>query len=630
MSTRTGRTAWLLGWILAGCGFSSAAGQGTVVNAEDVRTKGLLIGLKQQADAPCPQPTVAGWKVEPLFLDEDNQAPTAQENQVLASFCLYERQQGGEETLPQPQEIVRLEPDYLAMTTEGAMGIDPFWQKLEEKFLEQIGKKDTSGQILPLTAAGAQVRLTFLDTQPTANSVQTGSGTSSHGYTLSHIAQRLVCNNTGQCAAQVGTHLALSVLSFRPTITRDTKNGGYMGTVGDLARAVFRAIRRWQKLEGQDGGFLVLNLSVGWDGEQFGGLGKVEEMPLAMQSVYHILKFAAQNPHVLVIAAAGNGGFYRPPPHAALLPAGWESRNEVSEPLVYAAGGVRSDGSSLLPERSGGIPRRVAFSEQAVVQNKVGAPTPVYTGTSVSAAVISAIAATVWHFRPDLTRADLMKLIDSSGDDLGRPASVYSGSSRPNVHRIALCPVIAEACKGGRCTAPSCPPWVRDPVDLRSILTGLDLPVINARLLTNEIQTSRPPCFSVRWVRYASPTPADLCPSDHLPSPTSRPWIGTQPPEDPCPTCSLKLASATSTQYVYDLTIHIKDNLKYCMSSLDLDLGDHIGRHWDFPTTLLCPGKDLVIKNISTRSRVTSATKTFKDVSSADIAFTDFVRNIYH
>lgn len=104
--------------------------------------------------------------------------------------------------------------------------------------------------------------------------------------------------------------------------------GGYVGSISELAEAIMEEVLHWQKKG--DRRHLILNLSLGWDGELalLDGrapdlrTSKVEDLEPSVQAVYKALQFARKE-GVLVIAAAGMR------PRRLLPPKGmpWQSRS---------------------------------------------------------------------------------------------------------------------------------------------------------------------------------------------------------------------------------------------------------------------------------------------------------------
>jgi hypothetical protein len=129
-------------------------------------------------------------------------------------------------------------------------------------------------------------------------------------------------------------------------------------------------------------------------------------------------------------------------------------------------------------------------------------PTAILTGSSVSAAVVSSLAALVWSSFPDHDSRWVMEKLDASGDELLLPADFWAldallaTSDRPKVHRLSLCKALEEACKG----------QIHCPVEL--------------------------PCDG--WSPAPFPFPSLADPKRSAPG-SCQPWLYPQPEEDPCP-----------------------------------------------------------------------------------------------
>ncbi len=499
------------------------------------------IGISRP-EARCPD--IPGWAVRPLFpqlspvrlesgeyckekddAKDDEKVPGPELIRELNRFCVYEiahRWTGHHPFPPVSAELVRLDQDCAALSTAAFARVeeDRAWQPYSERLLAQVGVPQET-----LTIANPfGVRLAFLDTEPTREEIPRKQGNSPHGYTLAHIARHLVCREES-CAARITTQLALPIIDFdarsRKLTEIDTHGGGFLGTQSDLAKAIWSEVDAWREDRRQSSErHLVLNLSLAWDGELFGGLDEqqVDEMEAGTQAVYRALQYAAGF-DALVLAAAGNQRGEPCPNFGPLLPAAWERGGQREEscggpregsPLLYAVGGVDSGGHPLVNARPGGMPRRVAYAKTAVVACPDSTQhTAMLTGSSVATAVVSSIASVVWAAFPTLTSSEVMAILDASGDELPLPAdfwfpaSVPTSTGRPKVqvHRLSLCSALKKACEvHGPCVPePTCDLWTAEPSDPSS---------------------SSPPSESRTW------------------RPNScQPWLYPQPEVDPCPVC---------------------------------------------------------------------------------------------
>ena len=490
------------------------------------------IGISQPG-VPCPD--VPGWDKQPLFPElasirpkpedyfkqEDAErvtAPVPAPGLIgeLKRFCVYEAppQSTGGNPLPPPAsaDLERIDRDCSALSGSGEKHPRKPWRFYSKRLLDQAG---TTGETFTIDNP-LGVRLAFLDTQPTRGDIPTRQGRSPHGYTLAHIARHLVCPG-GSCAARITTRLALPIVDFDPTSRErtkiDTERGGFLGMQSDLAQAILSEVDAWREDPRQE--HLVLNLSLAWDGELFGGLdeAQVDEMRAGNQAVYRALQYASGF-DALVLAAAGNQKGEPCANFGPLLPAAWES-GELRErtfssqswdvpPRLYAVGGVDAKGYPVVNARPGGMPRRVAYADSAVVAcpNRKGR-TAMLTGSSVAAAVVSSIASVVWAAHPNLSSRKIMEILDASGEalpmaaDFWPPASAGASTSPPQVHKVSLCSALAKACDETGCASrPTC--------------------------ASHALESRRP------WLPFQARTwRAGSC----------QPWLYPQPEVDPCPVC---------------------------------------------------------------------------------------------
>lgn len=591
------------------------------------------VALLNRPQDVCPVPgPVDGkeWTVSRLFA-APAAGPAAALPPALSGFCLYLH----EENEPEPvmkrlnRELDRLvgARSAFARIDDGCAAVGPAgtddsssdpgpWQEMEEYFLRQVGDVEPVTVLGPDAAAEVysepRVKLSFLDTQPTGR--WDDDVNSRHGYSLAQIARRIVCDESGatagRCTAELDSRLALPIERFirgePESTTTNWVRGGYSGSVDFLAAAVWDAVR-----DQRPGQHLVLNLSVAWDGEVFGGLeDEVAQMPVPVQAFYRALEVASCR-GALVVAAAGNLREGPGNEEGPLLPGGWERRDapdaercravlgdegsppagDSREPLVYAAGGVRFDNSPLSNSRPGGTPPRVTYASHALADWK--SPRPL-TGSSVATAVVSATASVVWHHWPDLARGELMALLYRAGSPVGRPAELYHPSWRrpPEVRRVAVCPALARACDelGGACP-PACEELSEPPEWCWSV-RPCSKPVKTIDALKIDQVLADVPFCGERTIFYdpAAGVPTDPCVSEQFYEAAAWAWQEStlpQPEEDPCSACgpsggskgNLAGVSAKGlecpTSGARGLWIQIDDDWQKPLSQAFLDVGDY-------------------------------------------------------
>jgi hypothetical protein len=482
------------------------------------------IGVEKHGES-CPAPTLAsGWTVRPLFplhgVPDDLRQSYSQAH--LGRFCVYEYTgYAPHPTLPAAlrAKLRAAEPDRAVLISSADTLAGRTSQSFRERFSDRVGSLASNP-----AAAGVPpgVRLAFLDSQPTGGEIRKipeASGSSEHGYVLSHMAAYLACpGGQSSCAVEIVPRLALPMVSFVDgKEEKDEANGGYRGTFEDLNQALWDEIVAWQQSPGA-AKHLVLNLSIGWDGDKYGGGEEnVEDMPPAVQAIYEVLEAAADQ-GILVIAAAGNE---LPGPEATerpLLPAGWEARPRGgARPLVYAASGVDGGDHPLVNTRAKGEAPRVAYADHAVVGNFWNNRlTTTLTGSSVASAVVSTTAAMVWSARPDLQPEAVMQLLSQSGIELPRTPDFWAPSDPVpgHVRRISLCGAMRQACAAGGCPLAVCAvPATRTP--LEEVLSTLQPTTTIAAVQGVNFQQSKHKNF------------------------LEQPWICPQPGVDPCPNCAV-------------------------------------------------------------------------------------------
>lgn len=588
------------------------------VAAESACPSWRWIAVKSASEPDCPVPSASGWTAQPLFavdLGAYDRDPTRQEDPKpheprqgqrdpdrvppgLSSFCLYTHAAAGSQDqsrqvfreLIEARKLEHAAPDCAAIGTMAEPAAS-----FEENLVAQAGGAGTEIPLAANPGAPPKVRLAFLDSQPTAGGLPTVVGNSHHGYALAHLARRLACPK-GACLPRITTQLALPIVGFDPenpiSTVRDEGKGGFFGTYGDLANAIRREVVAWESSGEQR---LVLNLSLGWDGELFRDVPSVDGKPghhrkradetrglgrkpdsghaAPVLSVLRALQDAACR-GALIVAATGNRTGGPQPGSGPLLPAAWETMDAPDaatcskllgsetavrdaagrQPLLYAAGGIRSEGFPLANSRPKAEPPRVAYADHAAVTDGAGQPTATYTGSSVASAVIATIAATVWHHGPSRTRADLMQDLHQSGNCLERKADFGHATAAKEVRRITLCRALkACAATGDGCPAPpDCPWWTRQPPSLTAWL-GTITPDVT--LDADQLISSRPPTTGCNATKLYHPPPAGAipanpCPYDQFHDVTAHSWLSPQPEDPPCPTCMITRGSPTFKLYI--------------------------------------------------------------------------------
>jgi hypothetical protein len=573
-----------------------------VVN--DAQPKWRWIGEREHSSMKCPDrimpdvPLLPNWTIQPLFCTplhpgtpDDGMCKNEPATAVppgLRAFCSYEWTPPGNMPVPPGDlsdlqalvaagKLLRIDPDSMAVAGFGDGGPslrDQTWMQVATQFKREVGLP--TSQPVPLEPSPL-VRLAVVDTQHTTDvDADQQQHNSPHGNALLNMADELLCDDSGNCGATLASRLALGYVcplnrNRNPPACRDPVLGGWLGTIGNLARAIRLEVKGWLPNPPIAGHRLVLNLSVAWD-PRFGGLeANLTDMPTPVRAVYAALA-DAQCRGAIAIAAAGNVTAGPEDQSGPLLPAAWGMRRAPTKadcqsrlgfippaifppagsdtrPFVYAIAGVRGDGTSLANARPDSEPGLVAYGDHAdVIDESLPGPpftpTATLTGSSVSTLAASASAAAVWFvadhlLSPPLKPFQIMDLLYDNGTKLGRDAdfcrdgtpAVPCPGTPPEVTEVQMCSAI-DAVAG----TSSCP--VFSPLKLTIDDTGYQQIALSS--LGN--QMTDPGCVngdgSLQNVYFAgAQTPANPCPFEQYFSQLATPWTAPQPPDSPCPSC---------------------------------------------------------------------------------------------
>lgn len=312
------------------------------------------------------------------------------------------------------------------------------------------------------------VKVVVIDASPVGKGIL-GPDRSEHGFTVCRLIGALACRdlNGPECQKQIVPSLALPLIGeIANDFSEDLVNGGRTGALFHLHDALEGAIERWDPADHH----LVINLSMGWDPiKTLAGNELVASIKRLLQK--------ASCKDALVVAAAGNytgsdGPVYpaafeadrRPsaPECAALgLPkVGERTTLGRYEPLVFAVGAVDEFDQRTLIDRRWSQPRLAALGIEVRAPGLPGSPDlEPRSGTSMSTAIVSGIAAAVWTARPELDSIDVMQMVYAGGKALdggttsrrartefcvGEPDGPCLGENKI-VRRASLCGAMAIA-----------------------------------------------------------------------------------------------------------------------------------------------------------------------------------------
>lgn len=521
------------------------------------------IQIAESNDTVCP--SITNWSATNLFRGGTTflaGSPDKPEGQ-MGRYCRYTWTGGG---LPDGLDIGMLEkhaklsnvgPDCRALVGQADVGLNAaLASPLQEIYRDRVGwvsPEELLDGDTPTEGLRTPVTVAVLDTTPENNAMHRDP----HGDLMKRLVEDVACpaGPGPGCAVTVKRILALPRTG--DGWLKDTTHGGVTGAYHDLAVALFDTVERWRL--GPNPGKLIINFSIGWDPELLGHAPDAATANIA--HIRNAIKYATCR-GALVVAAAGNDQGLCRDDHP-LSPAWWETLatlDPVAEcpalldgdlgvpvvassyaPLVHAVGGLDRDDAPLPQARDGAMPRLAAFADHAAGGSPIG---QARAGTSVSAAVASGTAALLWSYADDLSREQVMQAIYDGGRVLGSEADF--GLSASDVHGIDVCGALVEACdvsSAGCGFDPVCTGRTGTP----------GVPEIDAALAANGTTYAYSPplvplagctsyCGEIIDARGNDPV---LTCDDAHPDPSDA-FVNPQPPDPPCPNCTLKIATNTA------------------------------------------------------------------------------------
>jgi hypothetical protein len=576
-------------------------------------TNDRWLAYYKNPDTLCPSLGVDGgtWNGSKLF--DETGTPAIPPG--LEPYCLYEWEPSAPGN-PAHHDALKsalgglvsaVEKDCFVVGPSGSsVGVDAGWRSLQESFHEQTGWMPVlpTGDIPP-----ARIRVAVVDTAPNYYDAGTpGDDRSGHGHAVGWIIREHACPSAnGSCIGQIADRLAMPRLTVK---TRDTLDGGYFGSEGEVARAIHGSVHAWRAFKAGGGNQprLVVNLSLGWD-PKWGGDPSSPTMPLGARAVYDAVTHAVCQ-GALVIAAAGNDPGGPGIQAGPMYPGGWEMQpaptaaqcyafeapgyttggifpplpapgSTVYRPLVFAVSGVRGNDRVLLNARPGGRARMVAPGAHAVASDGPG-HTDILYGTSAAAAVTSATAAAVWGYRPALTGPEVMNIVRDAGTQLNPSANFCLGgdpcplpTSEAKMVRVNLCGAIHRACEAGAGLCP--PPTALPGCSPRPAYSGTPARLTDAGVEAMQAAaTTTYDASGVQWalagqaacedtaiVTTAPKYPRSPCPKRQYFGTPITPWSGPQPATNSCPACTIGQNSVSG-----DWTVTLAIDDEYTSSSL--------------------------------------------------------------
>lgn len=512
------------------------------------------IGVNPRPGHPCPSARDRRWKKINLF-------PHAQSTSELAKYCVYD---WTEETSPPvvtrlpragfPAPSDWLESDCEVVSTYGHPYETRNAASLETAFLEQV-----EFEIGPPTT-NTPTKVVVVDTAVDGPFPNGADGVDDHGRAMATVIRKLACPaGVAPCLATVSTQLAMPLVRTPHGLRANRAHGGFLGRPSDIAAAIHRGLHHALVTPGANR--VVINLSLGWEPPWGGALSPsgVSGLPAPVQMVFWAIT-EARCEGAIVVAAAGNAAGGPDADSGFVYPAGWETQPKPDVPtclafgggpppsgratylpLVYAAGAVDGRDQILMNSRPDGASRLLAPSDHVVVSDGPGYTSASYTGTSVSAAVASAMAAMMWTYRTGLSADEVMEEVYQAAVDLSVPADVCLSSPCATVRRLSACRTLERACVAPRC-AGAVPCGAPNPGrDARARGFDLSYPQVSTTTSTGTTNEHAPfaPCSNVVF-SAGSGVPENPCPFNQYYTSYAVRYATPQPHPIGCKHCVLK------------------------------------------------------------------------------------------
>ncbi len=355
---------------------------------------------------------------------------------ALSRFCVYTwGGAGAPASGPTVNQCVRLDidPDVVVPQANPQQAL---MEAQEDRALRALGARPASPGNPPATWPYAQPEgLAYLAIVDTADSTAPGDAVASyasapprhlHGLAMRALVEAVRCP-FGQAGCRNRQFFA-QAFPYDASHAAPLPSGGQRGSLSSLAEAVGEAMVRWKTRPDANSSPLVINMSLGWDplhGDLPPGPSGLlanpdPAVPAPVQAVYAALAWASCE-GALSVAASGNDRGASCEQRGPMAPASWEVHPSPGAacsafdlagpgavPLVYAAGGIDGQDRPIANARRGSMPRRALFAHQTAMRTSGGDRTQAWTGTSLSTAALSAIAAQVWSHGSTAAAATVM------------------------------------------------------------------------------------------------------------------------------------------------------------------------------------------------------------------------------
>lgn len=427
------------------------------------------IAVRKPSKGACPESVVAQdgrtWAGGPVF-------PAWAHHSAYKSFCVYEIDgsytAANVTAFQNHTDFVRSASDCFVNGPQTDLE-DEIYPPLRDLVEDRADEIPASEIDLTGTAAGrALTRVTVIDTVP--NTLPPEGPRDDHGLVVADLIRQFSHGCTVAspfCKVVIQNYLALPRYGLGRD-DKDEEHGGFVGSQYDVLMGVYDTMVAWEAMPSPRPK-QVMNFSVGW----LPFFNNAPHLTNAMSPAVEALGLAMERANcrgALMIAAAGNehddceGG--------PLSPGLWEKRlaptpNRCDDidipgvaaapansynPLIFSVGGLDYEDDAVSVSRVGGRPRLAAIADHVVFD--LGNHTARH-GTSMAAALVSAMAANIWSYKPGLTaRAVMQSIYDGAlptGDTADYTVTGWAGDNE--IRRATLCRSLKSACQDGGCPA---------------------------------------------------------------------------------------------------------------------------------------------------------------------------------
>jgi hypothetical protein len=334
-----------------------------------------------------------------------------------------------------------------------------------------------------------------------------------HSTAVMRVISSLVCQdvNSPECRARVGLNSVrpMDGLAASPTdrpmerAVETPKSAGHPGVDSVSFRHFYETLVNVLEHWRPDQEHLVIDIALAWDPI------KTDPDDANITPIRTVLRRASCMGAILVAPAGNLTGTDGP-----MLPAAFETEKaptpeecagmgfpkvpksrEAYSPLVHAVGALDALDQRLVTVRTWGQPRLAALGLSVTAPGPADMPySPILTGGSLSAAIVTGVAASVWAAQPHLDAHQVMALVYQGGVPLdggvnSKRAQTEFCMGRPfgpcrefAVHRVFMCGALAKALPKEKFACVQTPS------------TSADLPQLPANMIPPNLPPPPAPC----------------------------------------------------------------------------------------------------------------------------------------